>query len=204
MTSTLLTLGLFAIVIAAVSAFAVSIYNRLINLDQQCENGFGQIEIQLKRRYDLIPNLVEAAKSYLQHESETLERVIAARNQASSSLGDATKPGAGAAEMQQWMGAEGLLSGAMGRLNFVMEDYPELKADENIAHLMEELTSTENRISFARQAFNDWCTAFNIYRCSFPNIVLANSLGFAEDRPLLEFEDSAVIQEAPKVELVSA
>ncbi|MFK7737300.1 MAG: LemA family protein [Pirellulaceae bacterium] len=183
-----------------VTTQVVTIYNKLVRLDNECENSFGQIEIQLKRRYDLIPNLVETVRSYMKHESETLERVIAARNQASQGL-SSLKNSASPEAMQQWIGAESNLMGALGKMNFVMEDYPELKADTSVAALVEELTSTENRISFARQAYNDWCTTFNVFRQSFPNVLFAANFGYSEERTLLEFEDSAEIQAAPKVEL---
>ncbi|MEM7478496.1 MAG: LemA family protein, partial [Planctomycetota bacterium] len=159
----------------------------------------------LKRRYDLIPNLVESARSFMQHERETLERVIAARNQATSSLDAAAQPGGGGkAAVQQWLGAENALGSALGRMSFVMEDYPELKADKNIAALMEELKSTENRVAFARQAYNDWCTTFNVARQSFPNVVFAGMFGYEEDRLLLEFQDEEAIQDAPQVNLSPA
>lgn len=195
--SCLVVAGLF------IASQAVHIYNRLVRLDNHCDNGFSQIEIQLKRRYDLIPNLVETVRGYLTHERETLESVIAARNQAAQGLTAATQAGAAPAAMQQWLGAESQLLGALGKMSFVMEDYPELKANESVASLTEELRSTENKIAFARQAYNDWCTTFNVYRQSFPNIVLAPSFGFTHERTLLEFEDSADIQTAPQVALAS-
>jgi LemA protein len=183
-----------------VTAQVVTIYNKFVRLDHECENSFGQIEIQLKRRYDLIPNLVETVRAYMKHESGTLERVIAARNEASQGLAS-LKNGASPKALQQWMGAESNLMGALGKMNFVMEDYPELKADASVAALVEELSSTENRISFARQAYNDWCTTFNVFRQSFPNVLFAANFGYTDERTLLEFNDSAEIQAAPKVEL---
>ena len=196
--------GAIALTTLLIASQAVRIYNRLISLDKNCENGFAQIEIQLKRRYDLIPNLVETVRGYLQHERETLESVISARNQAAQGLTAATQAGAAAGALQQWMGAESALMGALGKMSFVMEDYPELKANESVAALTEELRSTENKISFARQAYNDWCTTFNVYRQSFPNIVFAPSFGYASERVLLEFDDTDTIQEAPKVALATA
>lgn len=181
----------------------VKIYNRLVALDKQCDNGFSQIEIQLKRRYDLIPNLVETVRGYMKHESETLENVIAARNQASQQLAGA-KGSKGGEAIKSLIGAEAALSGAMGKMSFVMENYPDLKANESVASLTEELRSTENKIAFARQAYNDWSTSFNLFRESFPNVLVAPTFGFDEERMLLEFEDSAEIQEAPKVELAGA
>ena len=204
MTYALIFGGCLAVAALILASQAVRIYNRLVTLDHQCENGFSQIEIQLKRRYDLIPNLVEAVRAYMQHERETLECVIAARNQAAQGLTAATQHGAGPAAMQQWMGAESALMGALGKLSFVMEDYPQLKANESVTVLTEELRSTENKISFARQAYNDWCTTFNVCRQTFPNILFAPSFGFNSERPLLEFDDAAVIEEPPKIVLTTA
>ncbi len=196
--------GCLALAFLVITAQTVGMYNRFIKLDNHCDNGFSQVEIQLKRRYDLIPNLVEAVRGYLDHERDTLESVIAARNQAAQGLNAATQEGATVGAMTQWMGAESALSGALGKMSFVMEDYPELKANENVAALTEELQSTENRIAFARQAYNDWCTTFNIYRQSFPNILLAGSFGFNEEKALLEFDAEPEIQHAPKVQLVTS
>jgi len=189
---TLVALGLLIL-------YIVAVYNRLVALKNRYENGFAQIEVQLKRRYDLIPNLVETAKRYLQHEQETLTQVTEARNAALAGLeGAAANPSDGDA-LQALGAAEGLLTGAMGRLNVVMEAYPDLKADQNMRQLSEEITSTENRVAFARQAFNDQVMGYNTYRQSFPQITLAGYFGHANDATLLEFEDSAAIQDAPKV-----
>ena len=192
-----LTLGFVAIVLRMVT----NTYNRLVNMSNQTKNGFNQISVQLQRRYDLIPNLVEAVRGYMSHESETLEAVIAARNEASAKLKQAGSPTDGAA-VASLAGAEGALTSALGRMSFVMEDYPELKAIESVAQLTEELTSTENRIAFARQAYNDWATAFNIMRQEFPTVTFANNIGFGDDFSLLEFEDAEAIKRAPKVALV--
>lgn len=191
-TISLLALGLF-LVMAALTAMAIAkTYNRLVAMKNQTENGFNQINIQLQRRHDLIPNLVTCVGQYMSHEKEALEAVIAARNQASGQLkGAAAGPG-NAAAMSSIAGAESALTGALGRLSFVMEAYPELKADATVASLTEELTSTENRISFARQAYNDWATAFNSTRQSFPTITFADKIGFADDFSLLEFDEEAI------------
>ena len=153
----------------------------------------------MKRRYDLIPNLVETAKAYLKHERETLEAVTNARNAALNSLGTVAADPANAAAVRSLGGAEQTLASALGRLNVVMEAYPDLKANDNMKQLSEELTSTENKVAFARQAFNDAVMAFNTYRQSFPPNAFANMFGFGQDAELLEFADSAAIQQAPRV-----
>ncbi|WP_286237195.1 LemA family protein [Neptuniibacter halophilus] len=186
----------FLVIVLGAVFYVVSIYNTLVKLKNRFENGFSQIEVQLKRRYDLIPNLVEVAKGYMQHERETLEAVIQARNEASALL-RGVAPGSGS--MQQLAGAENALQGALARMNIVMEDYPDLKANENMLQLSEELTTTENRVAFARQAFNDAVTEYNTYRQSFPPVLFAGTFGHPTDASLLEFEDSAQIQAAPKV-----
>ena len=187
------------VLIVVVIFWAVSIYNNLVKLKNRYANAFSQIEVQLKRRYDLIPNLIETARGYMKHESETLEAVIAARNQAMSGLDAAASDPTNAAAMGQLASAEGILGSAMGRLNVVMEAYPDLKANQNMMQLSEELTTTENKVSFSRQAYNDQVTAYNTYKQTFPPVILANTFGHSADATLLEFEDSAAIQEAPKV-----
>jgi LemA protein len=194
MIALLIVLGLAVLLVVAV----VGVYNRLVVLRNRYQNGFSQIEVQLKRRHDLIPNLVETAKGYMAHERETLDAVIQARNQASGGLQRAAAAPGDREAMQQLGGAEGALSGAVGRLFAVMEAYPDLKANQNMMQLSEELTSTENKVAFSRQAFNDSVTAYNTYRQRFPAVVLAASFGHAEDASLLEF-DSVAIAEAPKV-----
>jgi LemA protein len=178
------------------------IYNRLVSLRAACENGFSQIEVQLKRRYDLIPNLVASVKGYLTHERETLERVVAARNQAAAGLRQAAQQPGDPTAMQSWIGAEGSLAGALGKLTLVMESYPELKGIASVAELTEQLTSTENRIAYARQAYNDWVTGFNTYRQSFPTCVFAGTFGFTQNRNLIEFAEAEKLVESPNVVLV--
>jgi LemA protein len=193
--STILTL----VIIAALIFYVISIYNNLVTLKNRYENGFSQIEVQLKRRYDLIPNLVETAKAYLKHESETLTAVVEARNEAMAGLKAVASNPSSAAAMGKLAGAEGALAGAMSRFNVTVEAYPELKANTNMMQLTEELTSTENKVAFARQAFNDAVTGYNTFRQSFPPIFFANKFGHTKDATLLEFEDSVQIQVAPKV-----
>jgi len=189
---------IFLVVVLAIVFYVVSIYNNLVKFKNRYENGFSQIEVQLKRRYDLIPNLVEVAQGFMKHERETLEAVIQARNEASALL-----QGAAAMQnsdtLQQLSGAENQLQSALGKLNFVMEDYPDLKANENMMQLSEELASTENRVAFSRQGFNDAVTEYNTYRQSFPPVFFASMFGHPKDASLLEFEDSAQIQAAPKI-----
>ena len=191
----LVVLGLLVVLVV----WAVGIYNSLVRLKNRYQNAFAQIEVQLKRRYDLIPNLVETAKGYMEHERETLEEVVQARNQAVSGLARAAGDPGNPAAMSELAGAEGALSGAMGRLMALAESYPDLKANQNMMQLSEELTSTENKVAFSRQAFNDSVTAYNSYRQSVPAVALAGTFGHAEDASLLEFEDREAIQEAPQV-----
>jgi LemA protein len=187
------------VILAVIVFYVIGIYNQLVALKNRHQNGFSQIEVQLKRRYDLIPNLVETAKGYLAHERETLEAVINARNQAAGGLQAAAADPSSAAAMKALAGAEGLLTSAMSRLSVVMEAYPDLKASQNMQQVSEELTTTENKVSFARQAFNDAVTAYNTYKQGFPPVFFAASFGHSQDASLLVFEDSKEIQAAPKV-----
>tara|TARA_B100001093_G_scaffold32858_1_gene28474 strand:- start:3198 stop:3788 length:591 start_codon:yes stop_codon:yes gene_type:complete len=183
----------------AVVVFVVSIYNKLVTLKNRFENAFSQIEVQLQRRYDLIPNLIETVKGYMKHERETLEAVIQARNQAAGSLKTASQNPGDAGAIAGLAGAEGLLGGALGRLFALSESYPDLKADKNMANLQEELSSTENKVAFSRQAFNDAVTNYNTYKQTFPPVLFSSAFGHAEDATLLEFE-SEKIADAPKVQ----
>ncbi|MCU0957685.1 MAG: LemA family protein [Hydrogenophaga sp.] len=165
-------------VAAVVLFWAVGVYNRLVRLKNAIANAFGQIDVQLRRRYDLIPNLVEAARKYLAHEAQTLEAVIAARNQARAAEQTAAGSPLNAGALGALMGAEQVLGGALGRLFAVAEAYPELKADQTIRELSEELSSTENRVGFARQAYNDHVLEFNDAAGQFPAMIVARLFGF--------------------------
>ena len=184
--------------IAALVIWAITIYNGLVALRNRFKNAFSQIDVQLKRRYDLIPNLVETAKGYLKHERETLEAVIKARNQAvAAAQGAAANPGNPAA-MQGLGQAEGALSNVLGRLFMLTEAYPDLKANQNMLAIQEELTSTENKVAFARQAFNDAVMEYNTKRESFPDNIFAGMFRF-DAAELLNATESAEERKAPKV-----
>jgi len=182
-------LTFFAIPVVLVF-IVVGMYNGLVLLRNLFKNAFAQIDVQLKRRYDLIPNLVETAKGYMKHERETLESVIAARNVALSASNSASKDPSNPEAMQGLLKAESSLQGSMGRMMLVVERYPDLKADKSMAMLMEELTSTENKISFARQAYNDAVTVYNTKRETFPTNLIANTFNFQE-ASLFELTDIA-------------
>lgn len=177
--------------------YLVAIYNALVALRNQYKNSYAQIDVQLKRRYDLIPNLVETAKGYMKHERETLEAVIAARNQAAGAGQKAAANPGDPNAMQGLIGAEGALRSAMGRLFAVMESYPDLKANQNMLQVQEELTSTENKVSFARQAYNDSVMAYNTKRETFPDLIVARLANFTEAKAF-EIENPTE-REAPKV-----
>jgi LemA protein len=170
---------IFLAIVAAIIFWVIGIYNRLINERNRVKNAFAQIDVQLTRRYDLIPNLVEVVKGYMKHERETLEAVIKARNAASSSL-DAAKADPSNAEAMKSLGAsEGALGSALGRLFALSESYPDLKANQNMMQLQEELASTENKVAFSRQAFNDSVLQYNNSAQNFPNNVIAGMFHFA-------------------------
>lgn len=184
-------------VLAGIVIYAISIYNRLVSLRNAVRNAFAQIDVQLTRRYDLIPNLVEAVKGYMQHERGTLEAVVQARNLALSGLKAVEADPANARAMRELMGAEAQLGGALSRLLAVVEAYPDLKASQNMQQLQEELASTENRVAFSRQAFNDTVMRYNIAVQQFPSNVVANMFSFNEAAQL-EIE-SPQKREVPKV-----
>ena len=189
---------IFLGIIVALAVWAISIYNGLVTLRNRFKNAFAQIDVQLKRRYDLIPNLVEVAKGYIKHERETLEAVIKARNQAVAAATAAGANPGNPAAMQQLGAAEGALTGVLGRMFALAEAYPDLKANTNMLSLQEELSSTENKVAFARQAFNDSVMEYNTKRESFPDNIFAGMFGFGPAE-LLAATESAEERKAPKV-----
>ena len=170
---------IFLALIAVIAVYAIGIYNSLINLRNRVKNAFAQIDVQLTRRYDLIPNLVESVKGYMKHERETLEAVINARNSAVSSLDAAKLDPSNAAAIKELGASEGALGAALGRLFALSEAYPDLKANQNMIQFQEELTSTENKVAFSRQAFNDAVLSYNNKAENFPNSVIAGMFSFA-------------------------
>lgn len=195
-TGTWVLIGVAGFLVVLVMWF-IATYNGLVGLRNRFKNAYAQIDVQLKRRYDLIPNLVETAKGYIKHERETLEAVTAARNQAVAAGQRAAAAPGDPAAMQGLMTSEAQLSGTLSRLFAVAEAYPDLKANQNMMQLQEELTSTENKVGFARQAYNDAVMAYNTKRESFPDMIVANFGGFTEAK-LFEVEQPAE-REAPKV-----
>ena len=193
----LVLLGVIVGVIVLLAMFIAGIYNGLVTLRNRYKNAYSQIDVQLKRRYDLIPNLVEAVKGYMAHEKGTLNEVIEARNRAMSAGQQASANPGDPNAMQKLNQAEGQLGGALGRMFALSEAYPDLKANTNMLQLQEELTSTENKVSFARQAFNDAVTAYNTKREVFPNVIFAGMFGFFPAE-LFQVESEAV-KEAPKI-----
>ena len=187
-------------VLALLVCWAVGAYNRLVRLKNLIANAFGQIDVQLKRRYDLIPNLVEAAKKYLQHEQSTLEAVMAARNQARTASDAVRSRPANAAAVTTLAAAEQALDGSLGQLFAVAEAYPELKADQTIRDLSEELTSTENKVGFARQAYNDAVLDYNNAQGQFPAVLIARVFGFAPSA-MLRATESAAERQAVRIQM---
>ncbi len=183
--------------LAAAAMLIVGVYNSLVGLRNRYKNAFSQIDVQLKRRYDLIPNLVETVKGYMQHEKTTLEEVIAARNKAFTASGNAAANPGDAEAMKQLAASEGALAGTLGRLFALSEAYPDLKASTNMAQLTEELTSTENKVAFARQAYNDAVMTYNTQREVFPNNIVAGIFNFGAAEQFVIEETSQ--REAPKV-----
>jgi LemA protein len=181
---------IFIGLVVATIFYFVSIYNKLVSYKNRFKNAFAQIDVQLTRRYDLIPNLVETAKGYMQHEKDTLEAVIQARNTASAANKNAASHPDDPNSIKELAAAESMLSGTLGSFFALSESYPDLKANENMASLMEELTTTENKISFARQAFNDSVMLYNTLREQFPSNIIADRYGFTEAQ-LLELEEPA-------------
>ena len=192
------TIIIILVLIAILVIWPVSIYNNLVALRNRFKNAFSQIDVQLKRRYDLIPNLIETAKGYMKHERETLEAVIQARNQAQQVEKSVAENPADSGAIKKLAGSEQALSGALGRFFALSERYPDLKANQNMMQLTEELTSTENKISFARQAFNDSVMHYNTAREKFPNVIFANMFGFAVASQF-ELEAPETERQAPKV-----
>ena len=193
----LLLLGFIILVAFFLLIFIIGAYNALVTLRNRYKNAYSQIDVQLKRRYDLIPNLVETAKGYLQHERGTLEAVITARNAAATANSRAAQNPGDAAAMKQLSSAESGLSGVLGRLFALAESYPDLKANTTMLNLMEELTSTENKVSFARQAYNDSVMGYNTRREVFPTNIIANTFNFAPAEPFVIEKPEQ--KEAPKV-----
>ena len=197
MSAVLIVLGVLLVIAIVIGLWVAGIYNSLVSLRNRFKNAFSQIDVQLKRRYDLIPNLVEVAKGYMKHESGTLEAVIKARNLAYTASQAAAANPTDAAAVKNLLSAESGLTGAMSRLMVVSEQYPDLKANQNMMQLTEEMTSTENKISFARQAYNDSVMSYNTSRESFPTNILAGMFNFSEAQ-LFQIED-ATERVAPKV-----
>ena len=199
MASALILLVLLVVVAAGLALWGVGIYNGLITARNAYKNAFAQIDVQLQRRFDLIPNLVETVKGYMSHERETLEAVTQARNLAQAGLSAAKADPGDPAAMAQLAQSQGMLNGALGRLLAVSEAYPDLKASQNMMQLTEELTSTENKVAFARQAYNDSVMAYNNRREVFPSSVLAGMFNF-KGAALLDIPaDRAEVREVPKV-----
>ncbi len=202
MFASILVLIIILVVTIVITAYVISVYNKLVVLLNRAKNAFGQIDVQLKKRYDLIPNLVEVAKRYMAHEEQTLTKVIAARNNAKGALDSLNSRGLESGGIKDFNKAESGLLGALGGLNVAVEAYPDLKANKNMMQLSEELSSMENKIAFSRQAYNDSVMNFNITKQIFPaNIVASLFSKFKNDLDILEFEESTEeLNKAPKVQ----
>jgi len=190
---------IFILIVGTLLLWIINLFNMLVSLRNRVKNQFAQIDVQYKRRYDLIPNLVEVAKGYMKHERETLEAVIAARNIASAAVGKAAANPADAASVQQLVTADAAVAGGLGRLFALAEAYPDLKANTNMLSLQEELSSTENKLSFARQAYNDAVMAYNTSTESFPSNLIAGVFGFAPSQ-MLQATTAAEEREPVKVQ----
>ncbi|MFL2870820.1 MAG: LemA family protein [Pirellulaceae bacterium] len=196
----LVVVGVIVLLLLAVGLLVWSVYNRLITLQQRYKNAVSQIGVQLQRRHDLIPGLVDSVKAYMSHEKTTLDAVIAARNECQMSLKNVTGNLGDLAAMKAVIGSENALTGFLSRLMVVKEDYPELKANENVMQLQEELTTTENRIAFARQHYNDSATLYNTDKRKFPAVLIAAKLGHHNDAAMWELQDEAARQ-APSINM---
>ncbi len=197
MNTFLIIVGVLVLLFLLTAGWVMGVYNRLVTLRNRFENAFAQIDVQLKRRHDLIPNLVNIAKGFMEHEKSTLEAVVNARNQAVSATSAAAKNPGDADAINTLAGAESNLNGALGRLLMIAEDYPDLKSNENMLVLQEELTSTENKVAFARQGYNDAVTIYNTAREVFPASMIAGTFGF-QNAQLYEVQDASH-REAPEV-----
>lgn len=198
MSLTVIALIVGVLVVIVLGGMVTGIFNKLVTYRNRYKNAFAQIEVQLKRRHDLIPNLVDTAKGYMKHERTTLEAVIHARNQAAGGLQKAAQDPGNADAIKGLAAAEGVLTGTVGRLFALAESYPDLKANQNMMQLSEELRSTENKVAFARQAFNDSVTLYNTYRETYPAAMFAGMFGHSQNAALLDFDDKE-IQAVPKV-----
>ncbi|MBB6431236.1 LemA family protein [Algisphaera agarilytica] len=190
---------IFVAILVVLGFIVIGMYNKLVSFRERSKNAFAQIDVQLERRYDLIPNLVETAKGYMAHEKETLESVMAARASATQARVHVGGDPSNMAAMGELASAEGALTGALGRLMAVAEAYPDLKANQNMMQLTEELTATENKVAFARQGYNDAATRYNEYKQQFPPVLIANIFGFS-DSAYLDLDDSPEKREAVKVQ----
>ncbi|MEM8922489.1 MAG: LemA family protein [Actinomycetota bacterium] len=196
----LIFLIVLIVIVVLIGAFLVSVYNKLVRLRERARGAFAQIDVQLERRHDLIPNLVETAKGYMNHERDTLEAVIAARASATQARIEVSGDPSNLEAMQRLAQSEGTLGGALGRLMAVSEAYPDLKANENMMQLTEELTTTENKIAYARQNFNDQVNTYQTYKTTFPPVLFANAFGFA-DTAYLDLEADGKVEKRDNIQV---